>query len=225
MSIRTLPVMTGASYYKPRSKGKVILSTKSTGRKLNQRQKRQVKRIVSRRLEKKEFPFFIVNGAASSAGTIVDLSAIPVNTGNASRIGNAVTLKNIEFRFSFAAADATQVCRLIIFQWKNDSGPDPPSVAELIQDTVNNPWLGDYRYDERTEFNILYDGMLFLDTTGNGVGGTHIIVKSRKYKKDVDFNTGATTGNNKIYALYISDSSAVTHPVFNMYGTITYTDA
>lgn len=206
-------------------RNKVLVTSTTTGRKLNQRQKRQVKTIISRKMEKKEFPFFVVNGSASSTGTIVDCCAIPQAAGNGSRIGNNIELKKIEFRYSYAAGDATQVCRLILFQWKNDSGPDPPSVAEIIQDLTNNPWLGDYRYDERTEFNILYDRLHFLDSTGNGAGGAHVIVNPKKMKKEVPFNNALTSGNNKIYLLYISDSNALPNPTFNIYGTITYTDA
>lgn len=193
-------------------------------KRLNIREKKQVKRIVRFQQEKKNFPFYIINGSASTAGTITKLTIIPQGDSGTTRDGNNVNITRIQFRYSFAYGDATNVCRIIIFQWKNDDTNDFPTVAKLIQDPVNNSWLGSQIF-ANPDARILYDRLHFVSGNGFAVTGSRAVIKSKKYAKKLKYNAGVNTGSNQLYVLYLSDSSTSTHPTFNMWGVVSYTDS
>lgn len=171
-----------------------------------------------------ELKFFINNGwaAGTSSSTtpgIADLSLITVGTTDQTRIGDEVYLRSFQFRYHFVVADSYNICRIIFFQWHQD---DSPVAADILGDTAY-PVLSPYRKDTKGHYTILYDKTHALDTYHTVEHAKGFI--SKAFKKKIRYDAGTTTGQNKLFFIHMSDSSAVTHPTLYLESQINYMDS
>lgn len=225
------------------------------GSKLTKRQKQEVKAIVYKNLELKHVQEGFIGADVVSAGTITQVSVIPLGPGKSQRIGDEISLKGFEFRFEIelgsglvTSHDEWNNVRLIVFRWR-DSNYDPslginigPGISDILDPVGANPvWLSNYNYENKHRYTILYDkvhtvwstpvytGTVSTYTAEHGPYSTktrHInLGKKVKAKIYYDDDSSMIHGSNQLYVLFASDSNYASHPKLSFVGTLSYTDA
>jgi len=195
------------------------------GAKLNLRQKRQVKRLIGSRTEDK----IVDNGgiiASPDAGGTVGLLPLPSEgTGSYQRVGDEILLKKLMFTFSWAVADTTNLCRLIMFRWDDNNAITAPIRADVMANTGPLAFYNDTNI-ENGRVKILYDKTIALSTQGPAAYVRRGSVYGTKLgKKKLVFNPTAITAKGAIYYLAITDSIAASHPSLGLTTRLHYTDA
>lgn len=195
--------------------------------KLNKTQEIQVKRMIARHAETKSFVKGALGTAVSNVATIVSLTDIPLGQTDNSRIGNHVHLKGLTANLQFIGGDATNTFRCIFFKWKENDTFNTPTVAQIL---ANGPTgapdvFSTYNRDSPGNYTILRD---FFLVQSNGTSAPQLIQKRqinmRLSGKAQFYSDVGTTGTNKIYLLFQSDSAAVTHPSISYNTEILYSD-
>lgn len=166
----------------------------------------------------------------SSAGVISSqLSTITQGTTDSSRIGDRVTIKSIKVKGNLIAADATQVVRVILFQWLQDTASCTPIPSDILQNQ-NQPYspLSSYTKDSAGyEWVPLWDRTFCMNAgTGTSVNFS-VKLSGKKLSKGkavntIQFNAAGTTGTGHYYFCFYSDSGAAFDPTFTYYSRIRY---
>jgi len=205
------------------------------GKKLNLRQKKQVKRLIGNQEE----PKFDIS---SFAGTIVATAAIndhftpPQALTDGGRVGDQCNLKSISWKVQLikdpASAAAFELLRIIFFQWKPSSANLVPTAAQLLltdATTGTITYRSMYNHDHKQSYSILSDrvyvmtGATATTLNSNNVQYHRGVIKHRRFAKKVQFNAASIAGSNKIYCLLIGNNT-VTPPTYNIHTEIFYTD-
>lgn len=198
-------------------------TARQTQRALSNRQKSQVKRLVNTGREKK---YEQANGSLlpPTTGLMVDLFT-PLQGDTAdTRTGDDVQLNNIKIKYHVnPTGDPTNVVRVILFQYKLNSGYHVPIMADVLETAGNVD--SDYKREKAYGCKILYDRRHAVGTATNGVALGFINIPARRLIKHVSFNPALGAGQNKIYMLVMSDSAVAAHPTVDYYSMIEYTDA
>lgn len=208
---------------------KRVQARKPNGRKLNKRQVRQVKNLVSRQQEHKVFDNTVGSTGISSGGSLYGPLTAPIQgTGDSQRVGDRITLKKMTFREAMVYGDGTNHLRLIIFQWYQNSAVAAPLLTDILQ-TTGNPIcssINDTNMDGK-KFKVLHDKVYNLTQNGaNGASFSQIKLYGRRIaRKAIQFNPGATSGFNHIYMYAISDSAAVPNPSVTHFSRCEYIDS
>lgn len=185
-------------------------------------EKRQVRKIanavVNKRAEKKHY----FNGGtlitASSSGNIVSLTGVPQATtasSDTTRDGDKFELAGGKLRLDIntASGDGTNVVRIILFQWLQDT---TPVLADILLNLTSGwEYLADYNHDKRDHFKILSDRSYYFAEAANEGPIRKVTSQSWKVGKRkavVNMQGGGVTGTNEVYMLALSDSTAVNHP-------------
>lgn len=211
-------------YRKYTRKTKTVRYRRSSNRKTPYTVKRYVKKQLSKIVEYKHL-LANVSMNPPNNGTVIGVINIPQGVSDQERIGDKITVKSIRLKYSLAIGDATNYVRFIIFQWKQNtvytSAPTVPSILASVTPTI----YSQYNWDNRSNFQILYDRTHTLLSNRPNVFVTRRI--NIKYlAKQLQFVGGsATVGSNMIYCLAISDSSAVPNPGILASFDIVYVDA
>jgi hypothetical protein len=186
--------------------------------------KQMVKEMLSGEQELKIYITQNTGTAISYSGTIVDCSGISAGDTDTTRDGDRVSLKEWTFSWYITPGDSYNLVRCILFQYTSDTALGGPSVTNIIQTdgSVVSP-LSYKSIDYVKNIKILYDKVLFADTYHPVVVASPS-VKKRFFDHQVQF-TGATTRTNGLFALFVSDSSAATHPSVYYYSTVRFTDS
>lgn len=182
---------------------------------MSKKSKQNLKRNL-RTLGEKKYNVFSFSGVVDDQGQILDISAIGQGTTDLLRDGDQIGIRSIEVNaqaFMYApvvSGDLTNIVRLVVFQWFPTSTPVPSSIFNTTMTTALAPIVA-YNHDNRFNFRILYDKKFVLSRNGAAV------VYHRKYilkgfREKIQYSAGTTTGSNKIYACFISDSGAADHP-------------
>jgi len=212
---------------------------KFRGRKLNKRQKKEVKTIISKRQELKYFVPAQVNGAASSnTPGVASLSDVPQGDSDTSRDGDRLQWAGkMDIKLSFVgtigtAGDLYNTYRFIIFQWHPNTTPVPLDIL-LTGPTTNVDVYSQYNHDNRQQYKILLDKTLttvgFLTGTSypqsNYIVNRRYIVSLRRASKYAQFVAATTAATNKIYYFLVSDSSLIAHPTYSLSTKIFFRDS
>lgn len=209
------------------------------GRKLNPKQKKEVKTLIARRQELK---FFSTNASGTMTSTlgIASMSDIPQGSTDSDRDADRLQLcGTMDIRVSFtnglgATGDLFNTIRFIIFQWHPNSTPTTTSIL-LNGPTGAVDVHSHYNHDNRQEYKILLDrtiktfgpGSSTSNPTTSGVSKFHryLIPLGKKVSKYMQFQAGSTTGTNKIYYILGSDSALATHPSYLMSTKLFFRDS
>jgi len=192
---------------------------------MNKEMKVLVNQIVASKIlsvqEKKSFDTGF-GSTVDNTGSISKLTTIPQNDTDSGRDGDHVKLLRLELRASFVFADATNSGRLIIAKWtQDDSSAAPSSITNVLQTAT--PYSPYDRDNERAgKFIVIYDHLFVVGATGPNIESIDVSIP---LKGQIAFQATATTGTGHIYAFMVSDSSAVTHPVFNWVARTYFTDS
>lgn len=196
------------------------------GRKLNKRQRKEVKQLIIKPMELK---YGITNQATRVVGTtaLIDyITAVSQGSGDNQRIGDTLNwCGKMEMAVQFhngagANSGPWTTFRFIMFQWHPNS---TPVAANILLNGANGAIgvTSRYNHDLRQEYKIILDKVIHL--VGNGSSATQPYapnvqrlkvykISTKKITKRAQFSGGTTAGTNGIYCLYITDSGAATLP-------------
>lgn len=194
-------------------------------RRLNKRQMSQVKRMISLRQETKVFPIYFNATNVPTTPAIVHLTSISQGVGAQSRIGQEIRLVAMKARYEWRVADSTNTIRMIVFQWHGDS-TDTPTSADILEDDTGGtgqPWLSPTKFFARN-FTVLRDKLADIEVAANEVITGTWTIPLKKIRKRVTFGASNASGTNHIYILFLSDSTATTHPTLSVFGKLMFKD-
>lgn len=188
----------------------------------------QVRRMIANKEETKYFVAGIVSDGILVTGSISSLTNIVQGTGFAQRLGDEVQHKELRVKYAFNMADTTQLVRVIFFKWKDNDQFNAPTVAQiLLNDTGGAPSPMSFLNDNcKQSYTILFDKT--YSGTNNAANPKSFINADFKIPlkgKSRYFSDAGTTGTNKIYRLFISDSVAPPNPNFDWQTQIAYSDS
>lgn len=195
-------------------------------------QKREI--VASRQTGKVELKVtqFQYQNSVSNAGHVSDLlsNMIPGTSSVNNFVGNEILPTSVRVHVSITmgplagVGDGTNICRLVLFQWKDSIVPAVNGVL-----AIGTAPQSQYLWDNIENMNILADRMYALKQIVPNSGYDAICDKiyiKGKNMTPVKWNTSTgAVQKGGIYALMISDSSIPPAPYFSLYTQVTYTDA
>lgn len=224
-------------------RGKVLGS-----RKLTYRQKREVKNIIGRRIETKVAVTYQSGVSVTSSPGIYDLCSssywnIAQGTAQGKRIGDEIRLKKIHLRWGALGGDYFNTMRIILFRF-NGSNATAPVIGDILDGTGEEYVFAPLNWDTRHRYHIIYDRVIALNQTNtfnsSGTAQSAVIDTSNSWKvmrpinlfgkklgkKSVSWDAGsASTGEDHVYLLVISDSVITPNPQLFYTVQVFYTDA
>lgn len=218
--------MYGTAFFNP---GPVATRLKRVQRMahLSPLQRQQVKRLVNSGAETYQYDNTVTAVSVSTTATVqAGISTPPQGVQDGQRTGDDVELMRLEFRYTWAGADATNIVRVILFRWYENNGSNPPTAAQILQASTNP--ISSINHDSIREkkLHVFYDKTHYTSLNGPLAGGKVCHFSQKQMgRKSIAFDNAAITGEGLIYALFISDSLAATHPALNWYSRLEYKDA
>jgi len=181
-----------------------------------------VRKELSQQIEPKHFDVAFSSTAGSGGSGVLYLSAIPQGTTDITRVGDRLTLRSLEARWDTVYADATNIVRFILFQWIGDAVTDVPAITDILESV---PYVfSAYNWDIRHKVRILHDETVSLADVGPKVHqGKVKIGLANTQQRFLAASTNIEAGG--LFALFVSDSAAIAHPVYNLYTRVAYNDA
>lgn len=202
------------------------------GAKLNVRQKKQVKRLITSRQEKK---FFISNTSSwpvSTTPSVFQLSVIPQGDTDTSRDGDRLMITKVYVRGYWTFSnDLYNTIRLIFFQWKPNTTPAATDIL-LAGPSASVDTVSQYNHDNRQLYKIMWDKFYHIEGNGTtssqpltstGIRPFHAILHMPN--KQLQYVAGSTTGTNQFYYLAVTDSSVTSDPTLTMSVKFMFTDS
>jgi hypothetical protein len=158
--------------------------------------------------EEKNWPLTMSNTIAYT-GAMYGLTDVPQGDTDEARDGDSLNKEHILVKYSVICADATNLMRVLVFSWGLTSTPVPGDVFSILGN-AQAPFSYTVQ-DNKQLLHVYYDRLHCLSLASNvsECGTIDIPVKGK-----IQFNTGTTTGSNKIFICLLSDSAAATHPTF-----------
>lgn len=196
---------------------------------LNKVQKREVAQLANQnRLKRSEWKRHVVGGTinASTAGFFQSLTDLPQGDTDITRDGDQVEAYTVDLRYYAFTQDATNLVRVILFQWVPNTAIATPTLADILLNAGTYDALAPYETDNHQMWKILYDRTHSMAQTGAASANvTKLIRKKIKVsRKKVQFEGGTTDGTNKVYMLVISDSGVANHPGITYVARVNYLD-
>lgn len=211
-----LPRSTKKKTYRPR--------TTLAGRKLNYRQKRQVKRLIGNRTETK-YHDFVVNSSITAGGGVSAMVAPAQGIKDTERVGDSIQLKKLVYNLAFSGADTTNIIRFIIVRWSLNSATSSPTVTDILE-TATPTALYNYDQYNQGKFHVVFDRSFACTAVGWNLYVARGAIWGKKLgRKKMQFNEAATSGLWQFFWLAITDSVAASHPTIVGDMRLEYTDA
>lgn len=202
------------------------------GKKLNKREVRQVKTIVTRNIEKKYHNVTQAQLGVSTTPYVAQLTSVPQGDTDNDRVGDRLKWEKGYLRLFVLGGDTYNYLRFIIFQWKPNASTVPTAADILLVGAGGAvDYTSQYNHDNRQLFKIMFDQT--FKTVGDGSTDTPLQDSSRQHLKRIlripnkfaQYTAGHTTnGTNQLFMIAISDSSATTHPSIFFTFKIMYRD-
>lgn len=192
---------------------------------------RVAQRVVNRNIESK-FKDTAIGQPIDNTGYFVKLTDLGRGTSDQNeRVGDKVRMAGLKMRFQLvsAAADVTNIIRVIIFQW-HPSDAIALNLGSILEGTTN--YTAMYNHDQGANFSIFYDRTFTVNA--QGIPNRMMMKTFNMYsrlgrmkwvRKTIKYNAGLSTGQDNLYVCFVSDSGSVPHP--SVFGTFrfTYKDA
>lgn len=180
--------------------------------------------------EKKYFVNEVAPQNVLSTGQIASLTDVSQGDGDTQRDGDQLTMTSLQVNYFLSMplvslGDVTNYIRIIIFQYH----PFASSVPGITDILLTADFRAPYAHDKRFDFNILADKTFVLTAqsatapNSNAIKMNKFFIKTFKRRK-IQFTAGGVNGTNKLYILYISDSTTTPHPSVSWYIKLNYKD-
>lgn len=213
-----------------------------TGAKPSKAVKKYVKRVMDNDKEDKYLDLAQIIAQATAAtdttGSVVLLSGMSQGLTFATRIGEVINAKSLEFRYDTrhgggGAGLVDTMFRIIVFQDRQIRTSTLPLVADILETVVYNSPLN-HIMKNASRFNILHDSLHQLSpissVTGQSESSFQSIKKSFKLNNKIVYtNTSTGTERNNVYVMYLSSGTTVgtptNSPPINFYSRLIFEDA
>jgi len=191
-------------------------------------QKRQVKQIASSPLELKVFGQTSIGASCTTSGASLSLTDVPQGITDITRLGDALQGVSMELAIdvnSTVASTVSSNVRVILFTWNQETAPTTANVIEGALLTTSNCPLGYIDFDSRKYIKVLVDELISLPMTYLSASQARVTMRFKvPVKNKINFQTGSTTGANKIYLFYSSDKTTDV-PKLSYVSAFYFTDA
>lgn len=190
------------------------------------RRQAEIRKIAEQVVKKQTVNKFYDSALAvnfADTGVATDLSDMSQGDTSSERQGNQVVPVSLDIRGTMLTSSSgswnVATCTMIVLQWDVDSASDAPTGAKVLQQVepysfLNRDRVGDFRVLKRKFFTLnpltssgAHSPQCFKDIT------MHIPLSKAKR---IRYNSGATSGDNHIYLLCLSNVASY-EPDF--YGT------
>jgi len=195
------------------------------GRKLNVRQKLQVKRIVGKQ-DQDKFLDNSSNNNPDPTGVVFKITMPGQGDTESSRDGDQIMLKKLHVNVGVANADTTNFLRMVIVRWR-DNDATAPVINDIFQSATPGA-LGQLNWYnlQSGRMHVICDHRYTTSLNGPAAAQYVYDFYGRKLgKKKVVFNPGVLTGTDMIYVAVVSDSTVVAHPFIGLNWRLTFTDS
>jgi hypothetical protein len=218
----------GKSKGRSRKSGK---SSKGNSRPVTLGQVRSMLRVAQ------EFKFFDAKEyqqAASSTPTQLAISAVPQGSTDSTRDGDQINLQSLWIKFETylqgtgGTNDFTDQVRLMVYRYHPMSTAAAPVPATVLQDlsVAQSATMTPTTWDNRKDYTVLIDETFNLSGNGPSDIGRVFKLVWKTPGIPAHFSAGSTTlQTNGLFAMIMSDSLVATHPAFNFYSRLVYSDA
>lgn len=152
-----------------------------------------------------------------------DLSTITNGPGASSRIGNRVTPTGLEIRFQVALQGGTgaDVCRVLVFLWRNDANTSPPAATDILASTgVGQAVVSGYNLSQRQNYKIIRDVTVPVSNTGNPIDSRVLSIPASSLNR-LQFDGAAAFPSHGLYILTTCVNSAPGATALNTFFTST----
>jgi len=186
----------------------------------------------------------VVFYTGTAGSLLLDVTAIAQGATGATRVGDMATLQKLLFRYSIynalgAGSNLNLNSRIIFFQYLADSSvAGKPTIADLFNVSIANAGttygaFSAFDVDYARTYRVLWDSWCltygapggFLTAYGSGHHGMASIPLKRA-QRDINFQAGATTGNNHIFLMVTSDeATAAANPSISYNLDVRFTDS
>lgn len=217
----------------------VLLKTASgrytrAGRSVNKQMARTARKAAKSALNaRSEVKYIDRKNTASSAtdvGAIAPINIPGQGDGQSQRNGNSIYMRSIQGRWTATAADGTNIVRVLVFQYYDDTLLGSGDVDKVLDTTggvgaVHAPY--NHANTRSGKLKILYDKTVSLvDSTEKQLSNPHkfMITKLKKRRCVWEDGTATIPENNGLYWMNLSDSTAVSHPLVNYHARLRYND-
>lgn len=141
-----------------------------------------------------------VSTAALGTARLYHVTGVTQGSGNTNRDGHQIRLSGMYMNLMYAAADTTNILRVIVFRYKGRYDVNP--ITEEVYSILD---LDDY--------DIKYDKTHVVSANGPAIKNIKIGMKFR-YNNLIQYDDSTATSVtvNPYYVYFVSDSSVVTHP-------------
>lgn len=188
----------------------------------------QVKNLIGRNDETKIFDIGLSATVISSSGSIFGpITATNQGAADGQHVGDKLKLKKVELRETMFGADASNIMRVVWFQWYSNNATTTPSVSAVLEN-IGFPVSSaiNHTNDQSHLFKIVSDKRYAMSLSGDSAA---LVKDSNWYgkaipRKIIEYNPGSNTGFYHLYCMVVSDSILVSHPTYGFYIRCHYTD-
>lgn len=194
-------------------------------KKLNKREKTQVKRMITANQEIKYYDLSLIGIPVDHYGVLHDLTPVNQGSTDTDRIGDQLTLRSVAIRgYAQGSSVSTyNVMRMVLFQWKPNSTPAVGDIMNVLANT--NAPNSFSKWDLKEQYNVLKDWRILLRGTDYQAQLFYHKISGKKLRKKLQFVAGGNSSNNRVYLLVVTDDGASPYPGITYQSRITYTDA
>lgn len=206
---------------KRRRKKKLTNMDRRTMRLANQVVEQKLSRVQELKLYDKE----IQPGTnVSSSGFLTILTnTISPGDGPTNREGASVMMKSLLVRYNLIGADTTNILRVIIFRWLDDTMPVVTSVLDVLSTSLIVWPTCPINFDNRKKISVLYDQLHALTDTASNSSQVEKLYIKRNLK--INWKKDNSEDGGHIYLLAISDSTGLSHPTIHAQSRLRFTDS
>lgn len=203
---------------------------KPRSKKLDRKTAQAVKNIVQAQLapviEKKHKDTSISVSNASTFNQYLNLTAITQGDSDTTRDGDRVTIDSIQLRFKLQCIDSTNVQRLVLVQWHEDTVLANAALSTILQysSSIPNDIYSPYQIDKNSKFKVLWDRTFTQVLTQESDQISVNVFINKGFKKEIQFTNAASSGVGHIFLLYVSDSTVTAHPTIQGWARVRYYD-
>jgi len=195
---------------------------------------KQVRSLMTAGMEMKFFDSKEYAQSCTTTPTQLALSAVPQGDTDSQRDGDQINLRALWIKFETylqgtgGTNDFTDQVRLVIYRFHPMSTGSTPVPATVLQDlsVAQSATMTAFTWDNRKDYTVVLDKTFNL--SGNGPSDFGYTTKFNWKAPGIPshFSSGSTTlQTNGLFAMIMSDSLVATHPQFNIYTRVEYTDA
>lgn len=188
--------------YVPKGKKKAVKQRKEVA------SKAYVKQVVNKSHAIDFFRASNSTGASYDVPIIYAVDDIPQGDGEQQRVGDQVEPVSLKIRGTFTCSAVTDICRIVIVQWKVSSATATPTIADVLGETATSTTVyASHNIEplDRKKFKILLDRTYYNKTGSSSELRPFNLNVTKFSNKYVNYTSAATTGIYKIYMILFSN--------------------